>query len=310
MDAVISYVNGCEKVWRTEYNKHYFFKNSTYSKFYDWGTLKYVLRGISTYMPYIKNVFLLVSNIEQIPDYVDQDKVHIVLHKDFIPEEYLPTFNSCTIEMFLHNIKDLGDEFIYFNDDMIPIAPIAYNDLMYNGFPCISFEENYSEEGQTAYKIIKNSFYAACLYVNYKNSYSKNIIEKPLEYSGPGISSIHGPCVFLKHKNKEIYDDLSDYLNMTITDRRSVKNISQYVYSDVSYLENSYVNSRLTLTYISTKDLNKDNCKDIISNINTNYICINDIGQICGLTYKESAELIQESLNIKLPKISKYELNN
>ena len=97
---------------------------------------------------------------------------------------------------------------------------------------------------------------------------------------------------------------------MTITDRRFVKNISQYVYSDVSYLENSYVNSRLTLTYISTKDLNKDNCKDIISNINTNYICINDIGQICGLTYKESAELIQESLNIKLPKISKYELNN
>ena len=55
-----------------------------------------MLRGISTYMPYIKNVFLLVSNIEQVPDYVDQSKVKIVLHKDFIPEEFIPTFNSCT----------------------------------------------------------------------------------------------------------------------------------------------------------------------------------------------------------------------
>ena len=56
MDAVIAYVNGCEKVWRTNYNK-YGTDILKYMKFYDWGTLKYVLRGISTYMPYIKNVF-------------------------------------------------------------------------------------------------------------------------------------------------------------------------------------------------------------------------------------------------------------
>ena len=47
MDAVIAYVNGCEKVWRTNYNK-YGSDILQYMNFYDWGTLKYVLRGIST----------------------------------------------------------------------------------------------------------------------------------------------------------------------------------------------------------------------------------------------------------------------
>ena len=310
MDAVIAYVNGCEKVWRTEYNKYGTMNNFTLFRFYDWGTLRYVLRGISTYMPYIKNVFLLVSNIEQVPDYVDQSKVKIVLHKDYIPEEYLPTFNACTVELFIHNIKELDNEFIFFNDDMITVSPIAYNDLMYNGLPCLSFTENHSTFGKSAYHIIYNSFDAACLYVGNKNSYSSKIIDNPFEYSGPGVCTVHGPCVFLKHRNEEIYNSLEDLITRTISAIRYPKNTAKYIYSDVLYLENNYIGSRLTLTYIDSRDLRKNNCKSIFTNINTNYVCINDLGPICGLTYKESANLIQESLDIKLPKPSKYEISN
>lgn len=306
MDAVIAYVNGCEKVWRTSFNK-YGTDPLQYMKFYDWGTLKYVLRGISTYMPYIKNVFLLVSNIEQVPDYVDQSKVKIVLHKDFIPEEYLPTFNACTIELFMHRIKELDEEFIYFNDDIIPIYPIAYNDLMYDGKPCISFVENYSIPGQSAYSIIKESFWAACLYVSNKQTYSENIISQPLYYEGPGVCPIHGACVFLKHKNEEIYDGLYDYVEKHITKEKRHSNISQHLYSDVLYLENKYIGSRLTLTYISSNNLKEEDVRKEILTPNTNYICINDFGPICGLTYKESSDVIKEVLDIRLPKKCKYE---
>jgi len=42
----------------------------------------------------------------------------IVNHKDFIPEEYLPIFNSNAIELNMHKIKELSENFVYFNDDM------------------------------------------------------------------------------------------------------------------------------------------------------------------------------------------------
>ena len=310
MDAVIAYVNGCEKVWRTNYNK-YGTDILRYMKFYDWGTLKYVLRGISTYMPYIKNVFLLVSNIEQVPDYVDQSKVKVVLHKDFIPEEFLPTFNACTIELFMHRIKDLGEEFIYFNDDIIPMSPIAYNDLIYNGHICMSFVNNYSSPGKSSYGIINQSFRAACLYVNSKNSYSQNIIENPLDYNDSGVCPIHGPTIFFKHKNEEIYETLYDYFEHHISKEKRANNVSQHVYSDVLYLENIYIGSRLSLKYLSSDNLkNENDCKYEILSANTNYLCINDLGPICGLTYKESSNIIINTLNLKFPNVCKYEYYN
>lgn len=307
MDAVIAYVNGCEKVWRTNFSK-YGTDPIQYMKFYDWGTLRYVLRGISTYMPYIKNVFLLVSNIEQVPEYVDQSKVKVVLHKEFIPEEFLPTFNACTIELFMHRIPGLDEYFIYFNDDTLPINPVAYNDLIYNGQLCMSFTENYSIPGQSSYGIIKQSFRGACLYVADKKTYSIHIIDNPFDYDGPGVCPIHGPTIFKKSKNEDICNTLYDYFEHHISKEKRPNNVSQHIYSDVVYLENNYIGSRLSLKYISSDNLKEEDFKYEILSANTNYLCINDLGPICGLTYKESSEIIQEILNIKLPKICKYEL--
>ena len=304
MDAVIAYVNGCEKVWRTEYNKYCSFNPAYYFWFYDWGTLKYVLRGISIYMPYIKNVFLIVSNIEQVPDYVDQSKVKIVLHKDFISEEYLPTFQPNTIELYMHRIPGLDEEFVYFNDDMIPMNPIAYSDLVYMGKPCMSFMENYSEKSNMAYNIIRNSFIRACKYVYDKNSYSKDIIDNPISYNGPGVSHMHSPCVFLRSKNEDIFNHLYYSIKNTISIERNNNNVSQNLYSDVLYLENNYIGSRLTLTYLKTTDI-KENID--ITSINTNYLCLNDFGPIDGFTYKESADLIKGVLENKFYKKCKYE---
>ena len=45
-------------------------------------------------------------------------KLNIVKHSDYIPSQYLPTFNSHTIELNIHRIKGLSEFFVYFNDDM------------------------------------------------------------------------------------------------------------------------------------------------------------------------------------------------
>ena len=57
-------------------------------------------------------------------------------HRDFIPEEFLPTFQANTIEDNLHRIKGLSEQFVVFNDDMFINAPIAPDYYFRNGLPC------------------------------------------------------------------------------------------------------------------------------------------------------------------------------
>lgn len=101
-------------------------------------------------MPWVRTVHLVVSNIGQVPAWLDQDKVHVVLHKDIIPERLLPTFNSTTIEMFLHKIPGLAERFIYSNDDMFAVGDIDVEYFFKDGIP--AYGVNYATEVLSGFK--------------------------------------------------------------------------------------------------------------------------------------------------------------
>jgi hypothetical protein len=63
------------------------------------------------------------------------EKLHIVNHRDFIPAEYLPTFNSRTISLNLHRIPEISEQFVYFNDDMYLTRPLKPEAFFENGLP-------------------------------------------------------------------------------------------------------------------------------------------------------------------------------
>ena len=59
MDIVITYVDGNDPVWKQDYEKTTRIPVME-KRFRDWGTLKYLLRGIEASMPFIRNVYLVV----------------------------------------------------------------------------------------------------------------------------------------------------------------------------------------------------------------------------------------------------------
>ena len=65
MDIVITYVNGLDPVWQKEYEK---FTNTPIveKRFRDWGTLRYLFRGIAKNMSFIRKVHLVVSGESQV----------------------------------------------------------------------------------------------------------------------------------------------------------------------------------------------------------------------------------------------------
>ena len=301
MDIVISFVDCKDKVWMKSYLRTIHKRNGIfpYHQFYNHNTIKYVLRGIDEFIPYVNNVFIVVSNIEQVPDYIDQSKVKIVLHKDFIPEKYLPLFNSTAIELFLHKIPGLGEEFVYFNDDMIPISHIPYDDFFKDGIPCISF--NTEQRDKTpAYKHCVLSFYEAKNTVEILTD--KEIDTKDIELQIPQ----HSPTSLLKSvcdeaSNIERHNSLLDFY---ITNIRMPRNINQYYWADILYFKKQYTASNIKSYYTSTLDIKDVDIEEVKKE--NKFICINDYGSD-EMPLSQIDDIIKLKLDTILKNKSKYE---
>ena len=141
VDVVITYVDGRDSEWRESYSQATG-KSIEAKRFRDWDTLKFLFRGIERFMPFVGKVHLVVSSASQVPSWIDPAKVHIVLHKDIIPERFLPTFNSTTIELFLHRIEGLAEQYLYFNDDFFPVRDSSPADFFPDGKPATGFRRH------------------------------------------------------------------------------------------------------------------------------------------------------------------------
>jgi len=129
IDLVVPYVDSSDPNWQELFKQNNPHKNEegvdALNRFRGMGDFfKYWFRCVNKNMPWINNIYLIVQSDSQVPKWINRDTVHIVYHKDIIPEEFLPTFNSTTIEMFVHNIKGLSEHFLYANDDIFVVRPL------------------------------------------------------------------------------------------------------------------------------------------------------------------------------------------
>ena len=145
IDFVLPWVDGSDKEWIALKNKYWIEANSSDDskansdcRYHDYGLLKYWFRAVERFTPWVNRVFFVTCG--QKPDWLDESnpKLRLVDHKDYIPAEYLPTFQSNTIELNLHRIADLSEHFVLFNDDMFLLRPVAPEFFFRKGLPVLS----------------------------------------------------------------------------------------------------------------------------------------------------------------------------
>lgn len=124
IDFVIAWVDDSDIEWRRLRDKYKttecgYEDDSGEERYRDWGLLPYLFRSIDTFAPWVRKVFFVTCG--QIPSWMDTqcEKLVCVSHEDFIPKQYLPTFSSHVIELNLHRIEGLSNQFVYFNDDTL-----------------------------------------------------------------------------------------------------------------------------------------------------------------------------------------------
>ena len=141
IDIIIPWVDGNDPKWQEErlsVAKKYRVNKAANSsvRYESWDNLQYIFRAIETYMPWVRKVFLVTCG--HLPTFLNKNnpKLKIVKHSDYIPYNYLPTFNSNVIELNYHRIEDLSENFILFNDDCYPLKEIPSTYYFQNGLPC------------------------------------------------------------------------------------------------------------------------------------------------------------------------------
>ena len=291
MDAVITYVNGLDPVWQEEYSSSV--GGEVLAKRYrDWGTLKYLLRGIEKHIPSVEDVFLLVSGESQVPDWVDRSKVKVVFHKDIIPERFLPTFNSTTIEMFMHLIPGLGEQFLYFNDDMFPVMDCHEEDFFRDGKAVIGFAHHLFAGGKYK-KRVRNSDHQA----------RKALGKKPGLFF---VRPQHTCSPMLKSESETVYRFSEEEIFRVVSRLRTTENFNQYLFLDYLYYKGLTVCGKISNKHFSPA---VHSAGKIVSNIlspKTKLICINDVHMSDG-DFVRYRDLVIGAFDSHFPSPSRFE---
>ena len=145
IDFVLPWVDGQDPRWQAEKRQYMTAETGIAQgdangdcRYRDFGLLRYWFRSVERFAPWVNKIFFVTCG--QKPEWLDAShpKLRMVDHRDYIPEQYLPTFHSNTIELNLHRINDLSERFVLFNDDLFLLRAVDPDFFFRKGVPVIS----------------------------------------------------------------------------------------------------------------------------------------------------------------------------
>lgn len=154
IDVVFTWVNGNDLAHRKKMLE--FVKDKSSAQKIDFRTrfdqvneIEYAVKSVLKYASFVRKIFIVTDN--QVPDFLKQSSysnIKIIDHKEIFNgyEEYLPTFNSISIENLIYKIPNLSEHFIYLNDDYFLINKCKREDFFKNGLPVLRGKWKFIEE--------------------------------------------------------------------------------------------------------------------------------------------------------------------
>lgn len=327
IDFVVTWVDMNDPKWQADFAKYSGkIDNSrnevSVARFRDYGFLKYWFRGIEKFAPWVRKVHFVTCG--QKPEWLNENhpKLALVNHVDYIPNHFLPVFNSSLIEMYLHKIPNLAEHFVYFNDDFFIINHLPPTRFFKNGLPndIAAFRQNFG-----------TGLWAKCLKNNIKiinERFDKKEIMKrdhdkwftPLYGSKANLTKLlkpygkfitlrtpHNAQPYLKSTFEEVWEYAGDRLTAVSKNRfRSPEDYTQELFRTWqicrSHFEpyNTYVDTKMFPLIIKSQQAIK-----AIEKQSYKLVCINDNEHIRN--YEKVMQRIEKAFESILPDKSSFE---
>ncbi|WP_299014232.1 stealth family protein [uncultured Polaribacter sp.] len=157
IDAVITWVDGKEPKHKDKIQKYLKDKTVLNSKeltnrFNQVNEIEYCVKSILKYAKFVRTIYIVTD--KQVPAFLTENShlyptVKIVDHTEIFRDhlEYLPTFNSRSIETLLYKIPNLSEHFIYLNDDTFFLKETKIEDFFINQQPILrGFWKTFNED--------------------------------------------------------------------------------------------------------------------------------------------------------------------
>lgn len=334
IDFVMPWVDGDDPTWQSEKLRVVPTDDDSCDaraeRFRDWRTLRYWFRGIEAFTPWVRKVhFITWGHLPQWLN-VDHPKLNIVRHQDYIPQKYLPTFNSHTIELNLHRIRGLCEQFVYWNDDVFPLHPLRQEDFFRNSLPCDSALMNPANttdladangDGRIFYPP-----YNCVQHLNLHYSLRQCIKRHPLKWFNPrygsyllrnlllipwprfvGFVDLHLAQPYLKLSFEEAWEDSEEILDKSCAHKvRSDHDINQWYirYRQLAEGRFSPISPRDHACYRLTAE--NDEVFRVITQQKKPLVCLND-GPGAAACFKEQRTRLLCALEAVLPERSSFE---
>lgn len=338
IDFVVTWLDTKDPDWKAEYQKYRgdIVHKEDESRYRNWDFFKYWFRAVENYAPWVNKVFLVTNG--KYPDWINSDhpKLVLVKHSDYMPDKYLPTFNSRAIELNFYRIEGLSEHFVYFNDDMFINTPVKPEYYFKKGLPCDSNEETFfydpywDPQNKFSTKI---SIYCDIAILNYHFSRRKVVNSSKKRWYGPHLSLLglftsimisiiqrrstqrfqffrwrHYEQPMLKSIIQEIWDIEGDMADRSCTRFRQEVSFNPYIIRYWQFAKNKFCPMRLNNGKLYT--LGKHDLNMIVKALSSNKyhsICLNDTPYCSDEYYENSRKTIAEVFDRKFPKKSLFE---
>lgn len=332
IDFVVLWLDSTDPEWIATYN-HYRPEKPLldHARFRNWDIFRYWFRSVERYAPWVHKVYLITNGT--FPKWINPDceKLVLIKHTDFIPQEYLPTFNSCTIELNIGRIDTLSEYFVYFNDDMFINAPVEPDYFFKEGLPCdYNFESVYRNpvyDNKNKFGIDLHNYWDIAIinrnfdrkkviHQAWKKWYGPHLWGKPFLFSllmlnrsqFENFTLFHHEQPMLKSIFQEIWEKEGDVLNQSCTRFRENINLNQYLIRYWQFASNKfYPVPKKGLAY---HYYNKEIVTDLIKNLYEEKcpsICINDSPYCSDSDFDYAKKEIKLAFEKKFPIISMFE---
>lgn len=320
IDFVITWVNDKDKNWQKVRRKYIskFAKNADISeeRYRDYGTLKFLIRGIDKFAPWVNKVWLVTD--KQVPEWLNTNsKIKVVDHTEIIEEKSLPTFNSNAIEWNIYKIPSLAENFVYFNDDTLLNAPVEPEDFFENNLPKDFKIYNSKIPRQAFDKIIFNNLLLMnsefkqsnkhkLLNIKYGWQQIRTFLCLPQVFKGiPGYLDPHGPLALKKSSFEKVYKLWSKDITETVKHKfREYDDISIWLVRYFQLERGNFKPRKVNFNrYYDLNDIDKI-IRDLIEE-KSSTICINDAKVE---NFDEKSQKLVLALEKKFKNKSKFEI--
>lgn len=330
IDFVVLWVDGNDPAWQKEKAKYSPQKtddSNSPNRYRDWGLMPYWFRAVEKFTPWVRKIHFVTWG--HTPSFLNTDnpKINIVRHTDYMPSDVLPTFSSHALEVNLHRIPDLAENFVYFNDDMFILRPMPETAFFQNNLPCTYGGEvpmpfigeigiwqhaavnnmgiiNKHFNKRTQYALNKNK------YINKTYRWQDNVRSALLWKLFPnffyGFENLHAPAAYCKKTFEEVWNKEPEILNSTTANRfRHSSDLNQWIMLWWQVASGKFTPYN-TDNIVSCADEHTVGLLcDIIENQEHDMICINDPEN--PVDFERLSEMVRNAFQKILPEKCSFE---